>query len=483
MEHLSDDVGELVEFWTLLDEDRVLLEGRRGATALGFALLLKHFSRHGRFPRSSAEVSDAVVGFVARQVGVSAADFGSYEWSGSTIEYHRSQIRAHLGFRVATIRDQEKLTAWLAANVAHAERRPDRVREELLAQFRVEQLEPPTPGRVLRMVRSALRTAEQEWTLRISASLNPLVSARLLCLIDAEAEVDDGGDPDGTQGSETALGLIKSMPGNVSLESMMTEISKLEAVRAIGLPAGLFADAAPKVLDGWRARAAVEAPSHLRRHPEPLTLTLLAALVYQRERETTDTLVELLIATVHRIGARAERRVTDELINAFKRVSGKENILFSIAEAALEKPDDAVRAVVFPAVTGGEQTLRELVHEFKTKGPVYRRTVQTTLKASYTGHYRRGLIALLEVLEFRSNNTAHRPVIDALTLIGRYAKAGNLTYYPLEVDAPAHRGATGDWSELVYRIDTKGRQRVARMVYEVGWCPSSWCSGPNRKAS
>lgn len=40
MGHLSDDVGELVEFWTLLDEDRELLEGRRGATALGFALLL-----------------------------------------------------------------------------------------------------------------------------------------------------------------------------------------------------------------------------------------------------------------------------------------------------------------------------------------------------------------------------------------------------------------------------------------------------------
>lgn len=141
MEHLSDDVGELVElveFWTLLNEDRVLLEGRRGATALGFALLLKHYSRHGRFPRGSAGLSDAVVGFVARQVGVPAADLSSYEWSGSTIEYHRTQIRAHLGFRAATINDQEKLTAWLAANVAHAERRPERVREELLAQFRVE---------------------------------------------------------------------------------------------------------------------------------------------------------------------------------------------------------------------------------------------------------------------------------------------------------------------------------------------------------
>ncbi len=57
------------------------------------------------------------------------------------------------------------------------------------------------------------------------------------------------------------------------------------------------------------------------------------------------------------------------MINAFKRVTGKENILFSIAEAALAQPNDAVRDVVFPAVSGGEQTLRELVHEFKTTGP------------------------------------------------------------------------------------------------------------------
>ena len=93
--------------------------------------------------------------------------------------------------------------------------------------------------------------------------------------------------------------------------------------------------------------------------------------------------------------------------------------------------------MVYPAVRGGEQTLRELVHEYKTKGPVYRRTVQTTLKASYTNHYRKGLIDLLDVLEFRSTNTAHQPVIEALRLIGRYARAGNLTYYPAGETAPA----------------------------------------------
>jgi hypothetical protein len=108
------------------------------------------------------------------------------------------------------------------------------------------------------------------------------------------------------------------------------------------------------------------APSHMRTHPRELTVLLLAALVCEREREITDTLVELLIATVHRIKARADSKVTKELINAFKRVTGKENILFRVADAALGRPDDPVRAVIFPAVTGGEQTLKDLVHEFKT---------------------------------------------------------------------------------------------------------------------
>ena len=52
-----------------------------------------------------------MIDFVARQVGVDGSEVGSYEWSGSTIEYHRAQIRAHLGFRVATVADQEKMTA------------------------------------------------------------------------------------------------------------------------------------------------------------------------------------------------------------------------------------------------------------------------------------------------------------------------------------------------------------------------------------
>lgn len=61
------DADELVEFWTLLDEDRGLLAGKRGATALGCALLLKYYSRHGRFPRTREDLPEAVAPGPARR--------------------------------------------------------------------------------------------------------------------------------------------------------------------------------------------------------------------------------------------------------------------------------------------------------------------------------------------------------------------------------------------------------------------------------
>ena len=227
----------------------------------------------------------------------------------------------------------------------------------------------------------------------------------------------------------------------------------------------MFADVTPKIVTAWRGRAAVESPSHLRDHPTDVALTLLSALLYCREREITDTLVDLLCSTVHRIGARAEVRVTNQLIKEFKRVTGKENLLFRLAEATVDAGDKLVRDAVYPVVS--RTVLADLVAEFKSSGPTYQRTVKATLKASYTNHYRAGMIKLLSVLEFCSNNTTHRPVLDALQLIARYANAGNLRYYPAGETVSVHRGIAGEWEALVYANDAHHRQRVVRMVYEV----------------
>jgi hypothetical protein len=130
----SLDLDELVEHWTVLDDERELIAGKRGPTRLGFALLLKFYTWAGRFPRDRGELADEAVAFVARQIGVDAAELGFYDWSGRTIEYYRAQIHAHLGFRECSVTDADKLTGWLAGNVCVAERRPDLVRDELMVR-------------------------------------------------------------------------------------------------------------------------------------------------------------------------------------------------------------------------------------------------------------------------------------------------------------------------------------------------------------
>ncbi|TDC43019.1 DUF4158 domain-containing protein [Micromonospora sp. KC213] len=131
---------------------------------MGFALLLKFYTRAGRFPRGRGELPDEAVEFVARQVGVDPNELGLYAWAGRTIEYHRAQIRGHLGFRECSVADADKLTGWLAASVCEAERRLELVRDELLVRCRAERIEPPAAGRIDRIVRSALHQAEQALT-------------------------------------------------------------------------------------------------------------------------------------------------------------------------------------------------------------------------------------------------------------------------------------------------------------------------------
>jgi hypothetical protein len=119
-------------------------------------------------------------------------------------------------------------------------------------------------------------------------------------------------------------------------------------IRDLALPDGMWAGICPRVLARYRARAATEAAGDLRRRAPRVRWTLLAAFCWQRRREIADGLVDLLIQIVHRIGVRAEQRVTAELVGEIQRVEDKTALLFRIAVAALANPDRTVREVLSP---------------------------------------------------------------------------------------------------------------------------------------
>jgi Domain of unknown function (DUF4158) len=91
------ELEDLIECWTLDEAEFGLLANKTGATRLGFALVLKFFELEARVPRRE-DIPRAAVEFVAGQVKVGPDLFGQYRWSGSTIKYHRGQIRDFHGF-------------------------------------------------------------------------------------------------------------------------------------------------------------------------------------------------------------------------------------------------------------------------------------------------------------------------------------------------------------------------------------------------
>src|SRR5437660_580650 len=103
------EANELVEYWTLSPAELALVGGKTGPNRLGFALLLKYFQIEGRFPRHRYEVPSPAVTHVAAQLAVSAERYAHYDWEGRSVEYHRAQIRAWLGFRTATVADAQAL--------------------------------------------------------------------------------------------------------------------------------------------------------------------------------------------------------------------------------------------------------------------------------------------------------------------------------------------------------------------------------------
>lgn len=482
---------ELIEHWTLLPGELDLLTNKTATNRLGIALLLKYFQYEGHFPTSIGEIPLDAIRYVAQLLKISPDKFNNYDWQGRTIKAHRALIREFLGITEATVKDAIDLTAWLETQVLAYDLKLESIYIAAYNRLRSLKIEPPTPIRLERIVRSAIRRFEDNFCYSTAQQLSPSVRQKLDELLETVSEDNDseeleGKDSTSPHNTPSSFAILKSDPGRLGLDSLISEAAKLKQLRQLELPNNLFPGISTKVLQIYKQRVAVEPPRELRRHPHNRRYTLLAAFCCLRTQEITDKLVDLLIQIIHRIGARAERRVTQELLDDFKKVSGKTGILFQLAEAAMSKPEGIVKEVIYPVV--GEQTLKNLVREFKSTGTAYREKVYTVMRSSYGNHYRRMLPFLLNLLEFCSNNEIHKPVIEALELLKKYMGSRE-RYYDSSENVPTEGIISASLSELILESNSDGSVKINRINYELAVlqalrdglrCKEIWVVGANR---
>lgn len=477
---------ELETHWSFSSDELTLIPPRDASSRLGVAASLKFFQLEGYFPSSVKDIPSGALDHMAKLLDIEPKAISDYDWQGRTGKRYRARLRTALGIRPATAEDFKAVETWLCEDVVPWDHDARHLQDAVHAWYRSRLVEPPTEGRIERLVRSAVRTHEAEIFDGTAAKLSSGTRKAMDALIDSSIPSDGQDADEGSDWLSTPFSVLKTDPGRVSLKSVLRELEKLSQIEALELPDHLFAEIQPKILRQYRLRTAAEPPREVRRHPEPIRYTLLAAFCWQRRQEIIDGLVDLLIQIVHRISARAEKKVVDELLGDLQKVHGKTTLLFKMAEAALGQPEGVVREVLFPVVS--EQTLSDLVKEYRSHGPTYRRHVYTILRASYSGHYRRMLPPLLDALDFRANPATHRPLIQALTLI-KANRDSRKQHFVVDGTVPIEGVIPPNWRELVLEQDPSGEIRVNRINYEISAlhslreglrCKAIWVVGADR---
>ncbi len=455
---------ELIENFTLLPHElEAIPKDSTNASdhnRLGFAVLLKCFQLEARFPEHRRDIANSVVQFIAEQLHLSAEVFSQYTWLGRVFHRHRIKIRQLWGFKRSTFNHKQKLKQWLSKTILPLGLHLNSIKEQAYQHLRQLKLDPPSPKEITRLISSASRNHERDFCKTIASCL----SADTRKQMDALLETEYTRENEESQYRQSNFTRLKSDPGRLGLNSLLTEIDKLHSIRQIQLPADLFESYSPKLIEQYRRRASADLAGRLRRHPSAIRYTLIAAFCHQRTQEITDGLVDLLIQIIHRLSINAERRVERQLIANFKRVNNKEALLYRIAEAALANPDQPVKEVIYPVASPDKLT--NVIEERKRTGITYREKVNVKIRASYLHHYRRMVPAILETLEFYSNNKQHRPIIDALTLLKKYQDSGK-RYYSKDEEVITTGVLKSGWRDLVIEQNTKGQDQINRVNYEI----------------
>ena len=466
---------ELELNWTLeKDELQFVTLGRYEPTKLGSAILFKHFQCHGRFPEAKSEIAPEVCRFLAQQLRVAVETWDGYDLQGRTASDDRQRTRRYLGYTQTSKADRQALAKWLRQNTPLFEDDPERTIDIAFDRLRHLSKEPPAYGTVERIARGAAASAERRFCKKIwkripDASV-PRLEAFLAPISKLPKEIrdeflDDDSPEDKDDGLPRAVvHYLKAGPGAASLKSIKHEADKLSRVRGANLPSNLFDDVAEKALIRMKLRVGVEETFELKRHPEEIRLTLLAAFCAVRQKQIIDNLVDILTAIIHKMGVNAETKVNKNLTGDFKKVFGTLKCVYNIGIATRERPTDQAQHVVYDAVP--KAFFDRVIAQVEAGGGTYEAMVRSIVLRSYGGHYRAMLPILLESLTFRTNGAKYKAALAGLEIVKKHLHS-KATYFPDKEDVPIEGVVDDEWLALAQVELETGDSRIHRKVYEM----------------
>jgi TnpA family transposase len=427
------------EIWCLSFDELGLLKEFNVSGWVWFAYQLCFFRERDRFPFRDDDVQADIVQYLAEQLGAATPDPRAFRFGHVTARRHRRVILQYFGLRRASDRDRGALRDGLAVLFRNKFGKIDDQIELGYRRGRESGFFVPSDKIMERLVRGARHDAVQGLLGQAVAGLGVEARQKLEASL-AEPKC------------ATGFFSLKADAGAATLKNILAVTTRLTFIDALDLPFRTLACVDPALVQRLARRVDRETAAEMRRHDDTRRLGMFAVYLMQRRAQMIDGLIDLLLEIIHRLQTRSRRRVVGAIARDIERVHGKERLLVDLCTAAVDDPKGRVLEVIYPVA--GVAKLKAVIDEDRAKGTLDRR-IQTVMRASYASHYRRMLPPLLSVLEFQSNNTQWRPILDALTLIQQWRAEGR-RIVPLEL---APKGSTTPkWKDAV--IDTSGRLNV-----------------------
>lgn len=467
------DGKELSNHWSLSFEELELLKTKPSRSHLPFCVQLKHYKYAGYFLTSFSDISDVPLQYIMGQLDI--VDIEEYEWDSRTAKRHNLEILEYLGIKKTSSADRINYKKWLIRELIPKINNVKELANLSKEWFLQSKLILPTQLILERLIKSAITTHEEQVFELITNELSENCIEQIDNFLLEERK-----------GKRVTFSTIKSDPGKIGINSVVKETEKLLFINSLNIPDKALKQLNSKTLSTYKMRVASQSAWETKRHPPTTRYALVAIFLFLRKAEIIDGLIELLIQIVHRLSVRADNKVKKTILKDFKKVYGKNNILFQIADAAINKPEGLIKDVIFPVAN--KKTLDNLIKEYKSTGPGYKYEVHKVIRASYSTHYRRMVPKILEVLPFRSNNENHQPVLDAWEFI-RKNRQSQKVHFELNESIPIDGVIQPKWKDVVIDIDDNGQERINRINYEICVlqalreklrCKEIWVEGADR---
>ncbi|HET6519748.1 MAG TPA: DUF4158 domain-containing protein, partial [Geminicoccaceae bacterium] len=436
------DPDDLARLFTLARSDRELVARRRGrANRLGFAVQLALLRHPGTALVHLDQPVEALVAWLARQLGIPASAFAAYARRPQTMTDHARRLASVLGLRAPTRADLP-LMIEAAARAAWATDSGPPIAAGVVAALREEGVILPAASVIERAAIAGRARARKRATHALLAGLSEAQVGRLDALL----------TPDPSLGA-TPFARLKAVPVAPKADHVRELLDRLRLVRGVDLPPEAGARVHEERLRRFVREAHTADAHQLGRYAPRRRRALLVALVLDLEARLTDAALDMTDRLIGGLFARARnakrRRYAGSTRDVGRLMRLFHGTIAALAAAqegdrdAFEAVDEAVGWPRLLRVRGEVEALADLAEE----DPLIR-------AAGRWATLRRFAPALIEALQFRAARD-NDPMLAALGLLRELNRTGKRDVPP---DAPMP--FRKDWRRLVREEGGPNRRRL-----------------------